>query len=178
MKRIISGTSSKPEFECPRDICYYNKSFYVLDQGSFSIDQFTHNGEFLESFYFNKYEPVVINPWSVRVNRDTMAIIDWKEKIFIFDLNKNLKHVIFQPYISSICFISDNLNSLQLFGHSENGDFKGYELNGDLKPHVIYEENSSKLKYRSEFMLFSLNQKFLLSFGWAKALAVISMNSV
>ncbi len=105
-----------------------------------------------------------------------MAIIDWKEKICIFDLKNHLKHVIIQPFISSICFISDSFDFLQLFGHSENGDFKGYKLNGDIEPAVIYEENSSKLKYRSEFMIYSLNQKFLLSFGWAKTIAVVNMN--
>lgn len=173
LKRIVSGTRDKLEFECPRDICYYRKYFYVLDQGALSVDKFTHTGDFVDSFYFNETTDLVMNPWSVRVHENTMAIIDWKQKICIFDLNKVLRHVIDQPAVCSICFISNDLiGSLQLFAHSENGDLRGYEIGKVIEPRIIYEENLPKLKYRSEFMTYASNQRFLMSFGWAKAIAV------
>lgn len=102
-----------------------------------------------------------------------MVLMDWQQKILIFDLDMNLKCTIEQPHVLSMCFVG-----LQLFAHSENGDFKGYNLANDChKPIEIYNQNQSKLKIRSEFMLFSSNRKFVLTCGWSKAIAIVDINS-
>ena len=177
MKRIVQGTGEnlKLEFECPRDICYFDKHFYVLDQGALSVDRFTHDGDFCDSFYFNEPVARVENPWSVRVSENTMVLIDWQQKILVFDLNMRLKCTIEQLNVLSMCFIRDNVSGgLHLFAHSENGDLKGYKLH-DNEPEVIFNRNQSKLKIRSEFMLFSSNRKFVLSCGWSKAIAIVDI---
>lgn len=172
----MNGAGAKLEFDCPRDICYSKKCFYVLDQGAFSVDKFTHKGDFIESFKFNEHEELIVNPWSIRVNKDIMAIVDWKQKILIFDNEKKLKFTIDQPFIESICFIcSGYSDSCQLFAHSDNGDLKGYEFVEELEPSMIFHENSPRLKYRSEFMIYGSNQKFIISLGWSKAMAIVDL---
>lgn len=177
LKRIVQGTRFKLEFECPRDICYADGHFYVLDQGSCSVDKFTHVGDFCFSIYLNELETVVINPWSVRVDAQTMAILDWNQKILLYDLKDgSVKHVIEQLNVLSMCFINGSCpDSAQLFAHSENGNLKGYQIH-DKSPKLVYSETLKKLKYRSEFMIFTAqSQKFIISLGWSKAIAVVSL---
>lgn len=177
LKRIVQGTRLKLEFGCPRDICYADGHFYVLDQGSCSVDKFTHVGDFCASVRLNELEAVVMNPWSVRVNDQTMAILDWNQKILLYDLESgSVKHVIEQSCVLSMCFISGRYPGIvQLFAHSENGDFKGYQMQ-DGPPELVYADKLSKLKYRSEFMIYTAqSQRFLISLGWSKAIAIVSL---
>lgn len=124
LKRIIQGkTDTKLEFECPRDICYYEHKIYVLDQGANSIDIFEENGAFVKSFYFNKTDANLIqSAWSVRVGANLIAIIDWMVRINFFDFDFNLIGTIEQANITSMCLIND---SNLLFAHSDNGFFAG-----------------------------------------------------
>ena len=175
LKRIVYGTgeNGKLEFECPRDVCYWDNRFYVLDQGTYSVDQFTHEGNFLQSFFFNQHQGIKLieNPWSVRVNNNRMAIIDWKQKIFIFDSSQQLVHTIRQDLVVSICFV----NNLQLIAHSENGELKCFQV-GNEESLLVYEATFDKLKFASEFMILAANQRLILSLGWTKALAIVDID--
>ena len=52
LKKIIQGKNvNKREFDCPRDVAYFDKKIYVLDQGTNSIDIFTDDGCFIQSFF-------------------------------------------------------------------------------------------------------------------------------
>ena len=180
LKRIICGLgingeeSRRLEFNCPRDICFFKGKLYVLDQGANSIDIFSENGDFIKSFLFNqKSQTQIENAWSVRVTENVMVIVDWKAKILIFDLSGQLKEKLDCPGVLSICF----LGIIDLYIHCENGDFICYRLLDKdfqiVKPFLIYRKNFKKWKYRSEFMICASNQKFILSLGWKKALALI-----
>ena len=93
---------NKREFDCPRDVAYFNKKIYVLDQGTNSIDIFTDDGCFIQSFYFNKKSNFLIQmAWSVRVNSNLIAIIDWMSKIYLFDFDFNLIACIEQINVTS-----------------------------------------------------------------------------
>lgn len=195
LKRIISGVYDErslavEEFECPRDICYYDGFVYVLDQGKSVVNVFERDGDFVKNFYFNEsktkeFESIRIkNALSVRVNCETIAIIDWKEKCYLFDFNFGLKWIINQTGVMSMCFIGDHLNiveyPLRIFFHCENGDFVGYKVStgigldlGVSQPVLIYEKNFQMLKCRSEFMIFGSNQKLIISLGWSKSIAII-----
>lgn len=180
LKRIICGLgingegSRKLEFNCPRDICFYKGKLYVLDQGADSVDIFTENGDFIKSFMFNEKPQLQIeNAWSVRVTENLMVIVDWKTKILMYDLAGQLKEIIECLGVLSICFVG----SRNLYVHSENGDFICYSLLINefqvIKPFEVYRRNLKNLKHKSEFMIFASNQKFILSLGWKKALALI-----
>ena len=128
LKKIIQGrTDTKVEFECPRDICYFEQKIYILDQGTNSVDIFTDEGVFIKSFHLNNNKDILVqNAWSVRVSSKLIAVVDWRLKIYLFDLDTNLMGSIEQPSISSMCLIDDSYYNLQLlFTHSENGDFIG-----------------------------------------------------
>ena len=174
MKRIVQGTNIKSEFECPRDICYSSNHFYVLDQGSCSVDKFAHAGDFSETLYLNQSSEIFMNPWSVRVHEETMAVMEWREKVVLFDWSsKQVKWSIQLPYVLTICFIG---SSNQLFMHSEKGDFMGYQLDRNLSPRLIYDKKLTNLRSRSEFMIFTSSQRFILSLGWSKAIAIVDVN--
>ncbi len=182
IKRIIVGTKEKIEFECPRDVCYFNKHIYVLDQGTNSLDKFlVDSTSFVESFYFNQSKELIKNAWSANVCTNTIAIIDWKEKVFLFDEAYSLKSVIELNDVVSMCMLNNRrLNSdfVSLWFHCENGNLFGYQVNSlsiNSEPIKIYENNFKLLKYRSEFMLSCSSQRFIISFGWAKSLALIEL---
>ena len=113
------------------------------------------------------------NAWSVRVTENLMVIVDWKTKILMYDLAGQLKETIECLGVLSICFVG----SSNLYVHCENGDFICYRLLNNefqvIKPFVVYRRNLKNLKHRSEFMIHASNQKFILSLGWKKALALI-----
>ena len=179
LKRILSGTgeTSRLEFNCPRDICFFGSIVYVLDQGVNSIDTFTEAGDFLRSFMFA--ESQIENAWSVRVAANRIAIVDWKQKIFLFDFDFSLKYTLMLNEVISVCFVGAN----DLYCHCENGDFACFNLNNDCEsrkkeavaaaPVVSYRKHFKSLKYRSEFMIYGANQQFILSLGWSKAIAFI-----
>lgn len=53
LKRIIKTTGpsdNKLEFQCPRDIFYFDNQLYVLDQGRNCIDIFSKHGKFIDYF--------------------------------------------------------------------------------------------------------------------------------
>lgn len=179
------------EFECPRDICYFAGNIYILDQVKNTIEIFTSSGEYLRSFHFNRdyfngrqARKVVENPLSVRVNLNTMVIVDWKKSAVLFDLEFNLKGSIAQFDLMSVCLASDNLNvqSLKLFLHSQNGDFLAYKLFQEdevesclcFKPEMILKKNFAELTCSSEFMTYLFSSKaFILTLGWSKSIALI-----
>lgn len=140
-------------------------------------------GDFLKHFYFNSaLEAIgaakIEDAWSVRATVNTIAVIDWKKKIFLFDFHEKLKRIIDQVDVLSMCFVSRPLNlkdiSITLFLHCENGDFLGYKLEDEKEPHLIVKEYFKELKCRSEFMIFSsANQKFVISLGWNKSLGIV-----
>lgn len=103
LKKIIQGKNvNKREFDCPRDVAYFNKKIYVLDQGTNSIDIFTDDGCFIQSFYFNQKSNYLIQmAWSVRVNSNLIAIIDWMSKIYLFDFDFKLITCIEQINVTS-----------------------------------------------------------------------------
>lgn len=180
IKRIIVGTREKIEFECPRDICYFNKHIYVLDQGTNSLDKFlVDTTSFVESFYFNKSNNLIKNAWSACVCTNTIAIIDWKEKVLLFGEDYSLRSVIEMKDVVSMCMFNNrrlNNNLVNVWFHCENGNLFGYQVNSletNKEPIKIYENNFKSLKYRSEFMLNCSIQGFIISFGWAKSLALI-----
>jgi len=180
IKRIIVGTREKVEFECPRDICYFNKHIYVLDQGTNSLDKFfVDSTSFVESFYFNKPTNLIKNAWSACVCTNTIAIIDWKEKIFLFSEEYSLRSVIELKDVVSMCMFNDRRlksDPVSLWFHCENANLVGFQMNSletNKEPIKIYENSFKSLKYRSEFMLNCSSQRFIISFGWAKALALI-----
>ena len=128
VKKIIQGkTSLKREFECPRDVHYFDHKIYVLDQGTNSIDVFAEeDGTHLKSFMFNKEKNLIEMAWSVRVSPQFICVIDWLTKLVVFDHNENMLGVIDQLGITSMCFVNDDYFNLQLlFSHSSNGDFVG-----------------------------------------------------
>lgn len=177
IRRIINHVpgDENEEFECPRDICYHDGLFYVLDQGKCVINIFYKNGDFYKNFYFNKQEVIVKNPWSVRVGPNRIILIDWKEKVFIFDFDFNLINTIQIDSVLSMCTINDyDDQELVVFFHCENGSFSGYRINcNEAKFDLIFEKYFKELKYRSEFMLFTSTQHFVLSLGWNKSLAIV-----
>jgi len=182
LKRILSGLgpngeqSRRLEFNCPRDICFFDKKVYVLDQGANSIDIFSESGDFVRSFLFNEDSQIKVeNAWSVRVAENVMVIVDWKQRLFIFDFSGQLKETIECLDVVSVCFTG---SSEYLYVHCENGDFLCFKLLNNefqIKPSLIYRKNFTNLKYRSEFMIHGSNQKFILSLGWRKALALIEL---
>ena len=175
LKKILSGTgcNDRLEFSCPRDICYYNEFVYVLDQGVNSIDKFTRDGDFVNSFYFNQENGLenIKNPWSIRVSEDIIGVVDWKQKIFLYDFSYKLKCVIDVPEVLSFCFMENSIKKVNLYAHCENGEFLCYKFDQD--PILIYKQNFNNLKSSSEFMTYTSNQKFVLSLGWAKSLALV-----
>ena len=78
--------------------------------------------------------------------------------------------------VISICFVGSN----DLYCHCENGDFACFELPVDADktaPILRYKKNSKKLIYRSEFMIYGSNQKFILSLGWTKGIALVDFKA-
>lgn len=156
-----------------------------------SIEIFTSSGDYLRSFYFNsdyftgrQEHKLVEDPLSVRVNLNTIAIIDWKKSVVLFDLEFNLRGSIEQFNLMSICLVSDCLNpsSLKIFLHSQTGEFIGYSLfternrdsDSSFDPKVIIKRDFDDLKCSSEFMIYSLTTKsFILTLGWSKSIAII-----
>jgi hypothetical protein len=191
IKKIITNTPNRPEFYCLRDICYSNQIVYCLDQGYFSkhpirlrtaytVDTFDRNGNFLKTFELNnrindetdlKY---IHNPWSVKVNGSVMAIIDWKQKVFICNLQADVLCFVEQSEAISMCFVNDK----QLFVHSESGQFIGYCLANisDNKMPIIFKKESKLLENGSEFIIFTNDRKFILSLGWKKSILVIDIH--
>ncbi|CAF1021009.1 unnamed protein product [Brachionus calyciflorus] len=180
IRRIITEVPNEysndlEEFECPRDICYFNGYFYVLDQGKNVVNIFRKNGDFYKNFYFNKKEKKVENPWSVRVSNNLLFIINWKESVFVYDFEFNLKYVLDIESVLSMCVVNDyDKQRVYAFFHCENGHFIGYKISNDeQKPEIIFQSFFKNLKYRSEFMIFTSDQKFVISLGWSKLLATI-----
>lgn len=194
LKRIINGiydekTKTLNEFQCPRDICYFDERVYVLDQEKDTVFIFSRQGDYIGDFCFNEilkssqYPEVIKHPWSVRVSKETIAIMDWSKEIYIFDFSFKLKWTIEIPTVLSMCIIGDYLYnseySMKIFFHCENGDFIGYKLgvSREKEPVLIFKKNYTSLRYRSEFMVFNSNRKFVISLGWAKSIALVSFTS-
>lgn len=195
LKRIIIGTGGQQsqEFECPSDISYYGGKLFVLDRVKCSVDIFTRHGDFVESFLFNDVylqennKRFIDSPLSVRANLNTLAIIDWKKSVYLFDGEFKFKHRIEYGYLMSMCLVSDNLTlgSVKLLIHSQDGCITAYSLfnrenqnDGEqvevLKPVQVFKRTFKELKCRSEFMIYSLSyNSLILSLGWAKSIALV-----
>jgi hypothetical protein len=192
LKRIIYSTKSvisdpKEEFDCPRDICYYNGFLYVLDQGKKMVNIFTRAGDYVNDFDYEKASGHRIeNAWSIRVSKNVVALIDWLQNVYIFDAEFNLRSVISEPCVTSMCLVNDWFNDskdsddshVKLFLHTENGDFKVYKVLGDERraseqPVLILKKHFDRLRYRSEFMIYSWSQQIVMSLGWSKSIAII-----
>ena len=189
LKRILNGAKSKvkseeDEFSCPRDICYFNQMIYVLDQGKKLVNIFSKQGDFVRDFDYNTQSEFSIeNAWSVRVNSNAIAIIDWKEKVCLFDFDFNLRTILRYPEVTSMCLLNDcffQKNTephLKLFLHSEKGDLIVYKVFNDSKqtkePVLIFKNNYVSLKYRSEFMIYASTHKVILTLGWSKSIAIV-----
>ena len=177
LKKIISGTPNKIEFECPRDICYYDKCIYVLDQATNSIDKFTSDGDFVKDF---SLKDIVKNSFSIRIHSNIIAVVNWKESVDLFDIDFNLKEKIMINEILSICLCGnpndESRSSFYLVAHCENGDILIYKItNQDNKIEYkqLFKKNFEKLKHGSEFMIFSKRNMIILSLGWNKSLALL-----
>lgn len=177
IRRIISQVpgNDKEEFECLRDICYHDQLIYVLDQGKNVINIFKKNGDFFKNFYLNKFDSILKNAWSVRTGHNRILVIDWKSKVLIFDFEFNLINSIQIDSVLSMCLINDyDEKEMNVFFHCENGRICGYRINcKNTEYNLIFDNYFKQLKYRSEFMIFTSSQHFVLSLGWNKSLAVI-----
>jgi hypothetical protein len=192
LKRIIHGTkdvlsteeeAQLNEFDCPRDICYSNELVYVLDQEKKMINIFKRNGDYLQDFdYLKSSNNSFENAWAVRVSRDFIFLMDWKQKIVIFDKNFELKFELNHSDVTSMClfdnchFLNSKNNGLKLMMHCENGHIIVYEVSSylDHVPKIIFNRLFNGLKCSSEFMIYESGHRVLLSLGWSKALALIS----
>jgi hypothetical protein len=77
----------------------------------------------------------------------------------------------FGPRALILSPVATAFTPFNLYAHCENGDFICYKFGEN--PTLIYKHNFNSLKYSSEFMIFTSNQKFVLSLGWAKSLALV-----
>lgn len=179
LKRIITGPKSivdsqEDEFDCPRDICYYDNRIYVLDQGKRVVNVLTRAGDYVLDWSYESSLSQIENAWSIRVCSEFVAIVDWKQKVYLFDRSFVFKTTLNVLDVTSICIVDETVLML----HSENGDLTGYKCIVDdrqnIKPHLVLQRNSDHLKYRSEFMIYTSDQKLLLSLGWSKSIALIS----
>ncbi len=189
LKRIIYSTKSvisdpKEEFDCPRDICYHAGLLYVLDQGKRMVNIFTRSGDYVNDFDYERLSGYKIeNAWSVRVSRNVIAVIDWLQTVYIFDAEFNLRSVIQEPCVTSMCLVNDCFKGdqatrhVKLFLHTENGDFVAYRIFNSCEdsssPLLILRKHFDRLRYRSEFMIYSSSQQIILSLGWSKSIALI-----
>lgn len=162
-----------------------------------TIEIFTTRGEYARTFRFNAdYQAgrvghkLVENPLSVRVNLNTMAIVDWKKSVVLFDLEENVRACIDQPGLMSMCMVSDHASptSLKLFMHSQTGEFVAYRLfetaddeNREetptrFNPQRVFAKKFDELKCSSEFMIYSVSSRvFVLTLGWSKSIAIIRL---
>lgn len=184
---------------------------YVLDQVKNTIEMFeSETGSYVRTFEFNEEfaagrasRKLVENPLSVRVNLNTMAIVDWKRAVVLFDTTAamNVRTCIELDQVASACLVSDHSTprSLKLFLHSSStGQLVGYRLfdflaaqnqsaecdgrpdpvpaRVEFRPCVVFEQSFDELKCNSESMIYSMSSgMFVLTLGWSKSLAVVRL---
>lgn len=183
VKKII-GKKGKlnGEFNFPLGVCYYSGYLYVTDHDNRRVQTFTQNGDFIKEIrllknpskknLFVKEQDLINSPWCLCVVENTIAVLDFCENIYIYNFEGQLRYIIQDNSINSICMI-DGL----LYTHGSNGSFSCYE-----KSKKKYEQHQYELVYRHTFdnlkaysaFMTHFNDNLVITFGEKKFLAVIS----
>ncbi len=172
VKRVI-GKKGKldGQFNHPRDIVRYKNSLFVLDYYNQRVQIFTTNGEFEKKFRLydvaelpdenvlshqaggaEDYD-IIYDPYKLAVTDNTIAIIDYRTKIFIYSFNGDLKQTVEQRYINTMCFVGEFLLT-----HGVNGLMRCYETTNYM---VVFERVLEAVKIESHFLAY-FNQNLIL----------------
>ena len=186
VKKII-GKKGKlnGEFNFPLGICFYNGLLYVSDHDNRRVQVFTQNGDHtkeirllknpLKKNMFVKDQDLINSPWCLGVVDNTIAVLDFCENIYIYNFEGQLRYVIQDTSINSICILDG-----YLYTHGNNGSFSCYE-----KSKKKYEQHQYELVYRHHYdsleaysaFMTNFNNNLAVTFGEKKFIALISKTS-
>ena len=186
VKKII-GKKGKlnGEFNFPLGICFYAGLLYVSDHDNRRVQIFTQNGDFSKEIrllknpskknLFVKDQDLINSPWCLGVVENTIAVLDFCENIYIYNFDGQLRYIIQDTSINSICIIDGFL-----YTHGNNGSFSCYE-----KSKKKYEQHQYELVYRHQYeslkaysaFMTHFNNNLVVSFGEKKFIALIDKAS-
>jgi hypothetical protein len=183
VKKIIGKKGkSNGEFNFPLGICFYAGLLYVSDHDNRRVQVFTQNGEYQKEIrllknpskknIFVKDQDLINSPWCLGVVENTIAVLDFCENIYIYNFEGQLRYIIQDTSINSICMTDG-----YLYTHGNNGSFSCYE-----KSKKKYEQHQYELVYRHHYenltaysaFMTNFNNNLAVSFGEKKFIALIS----
>lgn len=162
------------EFNHPRDIVYFNGIYFVLDFYNQSIQLFDKHFNFINRIrlYDMKQEPnyrilthqlegiedydIVYDPYKIAVADDSIVLIDYRARLFIYNYEGQLKQIIEQRYINSMCFADG-----YLFTHGIDGLFACYDAKSFTKLFSRYIPN---FQHESNFITY-YNKNLIVGFA-------------
>jgi hypothetical protein len=181
VKRVIGRKGSLDgHFNHPRDIFHYKNSLYVLDYYNQCVQIFDVDGNYDRKFRLYNISQlpddnilshqaggvedydIIYDPYKLAVAENAIAIIDYRTKIFVYNFNGDLKHIVEQRYINNMCFIGSFLVT-----HGVNGLIRCYDT---INYTVIFERIVDNLQKESHFLAY-FNESLI--FGFHENLAII-----
>jgi hypothetical protein len=121
---------SKYEFLNPCAICFYNDSFYVLDQGNKRVQKYSSDCVFKKMIILSssktKRRDTIDCPIGISVSEDVIAVSESINSIYIYNFDGLLRIILHNLHYGVYSFICV---SSHLFIHGYNGSLTCYDLN-------------------------------------------------
>jgi hypothetical protein len=175
MIKHVVGTPGrgKLQFDCPKDICFFNDWVFVLETGNKRVQVLTPDCQF-EKFIYLYTKPysedaadLMASPCKIAVSANTVAVIDEWRYIRLYTFEGSLKQVIDisnAGYVQSLCFVN-----FYLFAHSSNGRLFCFTNIDSSDWQELFDRSINDCREYSDRIAY-FNKKLVISFGYDRSL--------
>ncbi len=166
--------SQDGSFKSPNDICFFSNNLFVLDSGNCRIQMFSIDGDLIGGYHLLKSSrnELLESTKNLAISEGLVAVNSPKNGIYMFASNMDLKLVIEQKDVTTMCFVHN-----YLFAHTQQCLLICYQIftsqSSKFYYQIVFSNTLPNFKHRSASMLLIDKTSICISFPKDNQVAII-----